>query len=345
MAIRLILALFCTAALATAQEAAPLTDQPTAFSVWLDLNALSKPGAEKPALPIWFESFQSEPVAAKDGTPPGTVYRMRLRRMASLHHEVLLRIFFDDIVGLQPVVTAWTETGREMFRSAALGAGVNLPTNESLVVPIEGVDYVDVAVAGDGSNIRAVFASSLKNASTRQTIDFLAPGELTDPFGNLPAANPGETDSKLYGRVKATVDPGTVRLTPGGSSIGEWLFDLAGQPLAAVVTFEVLNGDLLSPPVVVANGGQPGFASVHWPDLADPAFRGEVRSSEQGMRFQYTGWVRAHFVIPGNLLHAGSNQITVSLSEHGGPIAVRNVELQLKHNWKHLDYLLTPDNK
>ena len=70
-----------------------------------------------------------------------------------------------------------------------------------------------------------------------------------------------------------------------------------------------------------------------------------MRSSEQGMRFQYTGWVRAHFVIPGNLLHAGSNQITVSLSEHSGAIAVRNVELQLKHNWKHLDYLLTPDNK
>ena len=33
--------------------------------MWLDLIALSKPGAAKPALPIWFESFQNEPVAAK----------------------------------------------------------------------------------------------------------------------------------------------------------------------------------------------------------------------------------------------------------------------------------------
>ena len=46
------------------------------FSVWLDLHLLSKPGATKPALPIWFESFQNEPVAAKDGTPPTTVYRL-----------------------------------------------------------------------------------------------------------------------------------------------------------------------------------------------------------------------------------------------------------------------------
>ncbi|MEQ1852192.1 MAG: hypothetical protein ABMA01_11435, partial [Chthoniobacteraceae bacterium] len=211
--------------------------------------------------------------------------------------------------------------------------------------PVEGADYIDLEVAGDGSNVRAVFAASLKEAITRRTIDFLAPAELADPFGNLPPMQPGEDDATLDGRVKATVDPGAVRLAPGGSVSGEWQFGLAGQPLAALVTFEVLNADLLSPPVVTVNSGQPGFASVLWPDLADPGFRGELRRQESGMRFQYTGWVRAQYVIPGNLLHSGSNQITVSLSEHSGPIAVRNVELQLKHNWKHLDYLLTPDTK
>jgi hypothetical protein len=343
MLLRVFLTLCCISATLVAQEAAPILEQPTSFSVWLDLNALSRPGAEKPALPIWFESFQSELVPAKNGTPPKTVYRLRLRKMPSLHREVLLRVFFDDVIGLQPVVTAWTETGREQFRSAALGSGIGLPTHESVVIPVETSDYIDVEVAGDGSNLRAVFATSLKDSAVRRTIDFTAPPELTDPFSNLPPARPSDEDGKLFGRVKAAVDLESVLLTPGTAGSANWLFDLTGQPLAALFTFEMLNADLNAPPIVTVNGGVPGYAAVHWPDLADPAFRGEVRSKEQGMRFQYTGWVRAQFAIPGTQLRAGSNQITLSLSQGSGSVAVRNLELQLKHNWKHLDYLLTPN--
>ena len=146
MVSRLLLALACAAALASAQESAPLTDQPTAFSVWLDLNALSKPGATKPALPIWFESFQTEPVQALNGVPRKTVYRLRLRRIPTLHRELLLRIFFDDLPDLSPVVTAWTESGREQFRSAALGTGVGLPTSESVLVPLEVPDQHQITI-------------------------------------------------------------------------------------------------------------------------------------------------------------------------------------------------------
>jgi hypothetical protein len=38
----------------------------------------------------------------------------------------------------------------------------------------------------------------------------------------------------------------------------------------------------------------------------------------------------------------GLNKVTVTLSDESGSIAVRNVELQLKQNWKHFDYILTP---
>ena len=342
MVLRPLLALACAAALASAQESAFLADQPTAFSVWLDLNALSKPGAAKPALPIWFESFQTEPVQAQNGALQKTIFRLRLRRMPSLHHELLLRIFFDDLPDRHPVITAWTESGKEQFRGAALGTGLGLPTSESIVVPLDGADYVDVETVGDGTNIRGVFASSLKDALTRQTIDFQPAAEVSDPFGNFPAAQPTDEDSKLFGRVKATVDTGTVQLSQKGDVAAQWQFDLAGTPLIAVVTFEVLNADLAAPPVVTANEGQPGFAGIQWPDLADPGFRGESRPLEPSMRFQYNGWVRAQFVIPGHLLHSGLNQIKVSLSEDSGPLAIRNVELQLKHNWKHFDYILTP---
>ena len=345
MFLRTILALACASALATAQEVGVTAEQPTSFSVWLDLNALSKPGAAKPAMPIWFESFQDEPVAAKNGEPPRTVYRLRLRRMPSLHRELLLRVFFDDLTGLQPAVSAWTESGREIFQGAPLGVGAGLPSSESVVIPIDGADYVDIIVPGNGSNIRAVLASSLKDATAKQTIDFQPVAEVQDPFGNLPATPPAETDSKLFGRVKATVDTGVVRLSRKGEAAAQWQFGLAGQPLTAVVTFEVLNADLAAPPVVSANDGPAGYANIHWPDLADPGYRGESRPLEPAMRFQYTGWVRAQFVIPGNLLHSGQNAVTIRVGDDSSAIAVRNVELQLKHNWKHFDYILTPASK
>ena len=345
MLLRPFLALACAAALATAQETAVLTDQPTAFSVWLDLHLLAKPGAAKPALPIWFESFQNEPVPAKDGEPPRTVFRLRLRRMPSLHRELLLRVFFDDITGMSPVVTAWTESGRELFRGTPLGVGAGLPSSESTVVPLDGADYLDLTVPGDGSNIRGLLASSLKDATTKQTIDFQSAAEVQDPFGNLPATQPADEDSKLFGRVKATVDTGVVHLSRKGGSAAQWQFDLTGQPLTAVVTFEVLNADLAAPPVISANDGPAGFASIHWPDLADPGFRGESRPLEPAMRFQFTGWVRAQFVIPGNLLHSGTNAVTIGLGDDSGSVAIRNVELQLKQNWKHFDYILTPVGK
>jgi hypothetical protein len=273
------------------------------------------------------------------------VYRLRLRRMPSLHRELLLRVFFDDLAGMSPVVTAWTESGRELFHSAAMGVGAGLPSSESLVVPLDGADYIDLTVPGNGSSIRGVLASSLKDAATKQTIDFQVAAEVQDPFGNLPAAQPSDEDAKLFGRVKATVDKDTVRLTRKGEASAQWQFELAGQPLTAVVTFEVLNADLAAPPVVSANGGPAGFASIHWPDLSDPGFRGESRPLEPALRFQFTGWVRAQFVIPGNLLHSGVNAVNIGLGDDSGSVAIRNVELQLKHNWKHFDYILTPASK
>ena len=344
--LRLLLILICTAAL-HAQEAAredvkPLADSPTPFSVWLDIPVLSKPNAPQPELPIWFESFQTEPVAATDSTPPRMIYRLRLRRTPLLHHEVLLRVFFDDLPEMQPVITAWSETGKERFRSESLGAGTALPSSETVILPVDGTDYVDISVVGNGSNIRGAFASSLKDVTARQTQDFQPAPEIAEPFG-APAPSPSATeDTKLYGRVSATLDQDIVLLSPKGVSSETWDFDLATQPLVALVTFDVLNADLTATPIVIANDGEPTSAVIHWPDLADPGFRGESRAMEPSMRFQYTGWLRAQAVIPAHLLHSGLNKVVVSLSEESGPVAVRNVSLQLKQNWKHFDYILSP---
>ncbi len=344
--LRLLLILTCVAALhaqdAAPGETVPIAEQPTPFSVWLDIPVLSKPNAPQPELPIWFESFQTEPVAATDSTPPRMIYRLRLRRIPSLHREVLLRVFFDDLPEMQPVITAWSETGKERFRSELLGAGTALPSSETVILPMEGTDYVDISVVGNGSNIRGAFASSLKDVTARQTQDFAPVLEIAEPFGALALAQPATEDTKLYGRVSATLDEDIVLLSPKGVVSETWGFDLAAQPLVALVTFDVLNPDLTATPVVLANEGEPITANIHWPDLADPGFRGESRALEPSMRFQYTGWLRAQAVIPAHLLRSGLNNVVISLSEDSGPIGIRNVSLQLKQNWKHFDYILSP---
>jgi len=60
------------------------------------------------------------------------------------------------------------------------------------------------------------------------------------------------------------------------------------------------------------------------------------------LHFQYNGWLRGQQVIPGSALRAGLNKITLRLTKDSGPVAVRTVELQLKHHWRHLDYKLSP---
>lgn len=343
--LRRLFLVFLTTATLAAEEATPLSEQPTPFSVWLDFAVLTKPNAEHPVFPIWFESFQAESFPATGTEPPRTSYRMRLRKLPSLQRQMLLRVYFDDASGMSPVVSAWSETGRERFTSGPLGYGVGLPTNESVVVPLDGTDYVEIQVPGDGTSVRGALASSLKDATGLQTIDFQQASRVVDPFGNLPATEPGEVDAKLFGAVRATLDPATITLSTKDAPSNAWEFELASQPLAAVVTFEILNADLNAPPLVAANDGDSAFASIHWPGLADPAFRGESRGGEAAMRFQYTGWLRAQCVMPRSVLRSGSNKIIIGLSEGSGPVAIRNVELQLKQNWEHLDYILTPPTR
>ncbi len=332
-------ACFFAGSSAFAQE---LVEQPAPFSAWLDFNVLGRANSAMPALPIWFESCQSDTHPATLTAPPRTVFRFRLRRMPSLHRDVLLRLYFDDLPDMQPIITAWTETGRERFRSTPLGTGIGLPSQESVVVPVDDTDYIDVEVPGDGTNLRGAFFASLKTAETKQPFDFAPLPLLNDPFGKLPEMKLQQDDMRIFGRVRAGIDEQVLRLDRRGENSAEWSFELTAQPLAAVFNFEVLNADLTAPPLVSINGGAPVAASIHWPDLADPGYRGEARALEPGMRFQYTGWLRAQVAVPGFQLPAGLNKFSVTLSDESGSIAIRNIELQIKQNWKHFDYILTP---
>ncbi len=355
------LSVFWSAVAAFGQE---MTVQPTPFTALIDFATWSQQPEATQALPIWIESVQIIPAdtaAPLDmGLPvrdaaPHTIFRIRLRSIPSLGGQVLLRLYFDDTPGKAPTVSAWSDTAGCRFTSQPLGAGLDLPASETLSITTDGVNYLDIDVPGDGKSARKALLSPLKQSAVNTALDFAPATQtppqktpLADPFGNADAVLPTQNDACLYGRVQATLEAGVVKLTPAGtgtaaedSSAIAYEFNLESAPLLCLVTFEILNADPLAPLQATINDQPLGAVVARYPDLADPGYVGRVQPL-QPMRFQYGGWLRAQAVIPGSALRAGTNAFTLQLSPASGPAAIRNVELQLKHNWRSLDYNITP---
>lgn len=332
--------IFLSALSANAQR---LQVQPTPFSVWLDLPRKTEQPKPGGALPIWLEAVQSESVPAKEDAVEHMVYRLRLRRVPQLHAAVQLRLYFQDKLGASPIVSAWTETGVLRFNSGPLGTGLNLSTSALLNIPVTDTDYIEIAVPGDGGTLRGAFVSSLKRVDAQAALDFIPRDARLDAFGATEEAIPRQDDTYLFGRVRATLEPGTIKLEPGqGSNEVTYEVELDAPPLVAMVTFEILEMDIAWPPEVTVNDIPLGAVAPILPDLADLGYYGNRRPAERDMRFRYTGWIRCQRIIPASALRQGLNRLTFKLNRNSGPVAIRVVELQLKHHWENLDYTLTP---
>ena len=120
-------------------------------------------------------------------------------------------------------------------------------------------------------------------------------------------------------------------------------FGLESQPLVALVTFEVASPNIASPPEIFVNGESLGTVSVTLPDLADPAYRGQTASLLRGMRFQYTGWLRAQKLVPASNLRVGTNDILITSGAGTAASAIRATQIQLKYLWDKSDYELQTD--
>ncbi len=318
---------------------AELREQPTPFSVWLDLPALASLNAAHPPFPIWLESVEAHSTDA-NGPEERTTYRLRLRRMGGLNQNLLLRVFFHDSV--RPRVSAWSETGAVRMEPRALGVAAGLDSSESVIIPALETDYIDVEVAGDGSTLRGAFLATLKKTAVWHALDFHAAPELEDPFDGPPPASGSGEDTALLGRVRARLDDEVVRLGDPEDRAVEFEFDLTAVPLVAAVSFEVLDADVAWPLEVIVNNRAAEQAAIALPDLADPGYAGRVVALEADMRFHYTGWLRAQRIVPGAALKVGTNRIILRLPRAAGPVAIRHLDLQLKFNSPTLDYRLQP---
>jgi hypothetical protein len=314
----------------------------TPFTVWLDFHRLAAPGAAVPALPIWLAGINTTQQTDPSGAIVSTTIHLQLRALSDFDQKRLLRLFFEDLPGASPTVIGLDASGAQKFSRGPFGQGLNLPSSETIVFSIDGVAEVDILTPGDGHNIRGAFLATLRSQTMLRALDFVVSSDLIDAFGRMSQLQTSTRDLSLYGRVRATLDIGTAKLSLPDKPNATWEFDLQSTPLAALLNFEILNADAQAPMLITVNDQPLGTVTVQMPDLADPGYVGSVRPLVDGMHFRYAGWLHAQVAIPGTALKAGANSVVLQLNPESGSSAVRSLELQLKYNWNNLDYSVTP---
>ena len=321
----------------------PKNEAASIESAWLDLRQLPAANSKPQASPDWVEAVSIVPSEKVPGVPEKTVFRIRLNRPTPDSQVLFFRLFFDDNPEQRPQLTAWDESGTVVMQSAPLGAGVSLPTSESLMVPMLGVSTIDVEVPGDGQTVRGAYLDWMANAEVLHPISAEHRDLIPEPFSAMAPLHPAAEDTERFGTVTASLSDETIRIGASVSQGAAFQFGLESQPLMALLTFEVAGPNVTSPPEVFVNGESIGTATVTLPDLADPGYRGETASLLRGMRFQYTGWLRAQKLVPASNLKVGTNDLLI-IGGAGTPVsAIRATQIQLKYLWDKTDYQLRPD--
>jgi hypothetical protein len=314
-------------------------------SAWIDLrqNAPTTKATTQTA-PAWVESVGLAETRVVDKIAR-TVFRIRLTRPAGQDFAVLFfRIFFDDKPDARPELVAWDESGTQVLRSRALGAGIDVPTSDSVMIPMHEISAIDIEVPGDGTTVRGVYMDWMTSTEVMHPLGTDHRDLVAEPFSTTPKLGSPEQDKEQFGTVTATLAPETLRIGPSVEHGAAFEFAIESQPLLALLTFEVASPRIDAPPEVFVNGETVGAVTLTLPDLADPGYRGQVESLVKGMRFQYTGWVRAQKLVPLSALKTGTNNFTIINGAGASSAAIRGTQVQLKYLWDKSDYLLQPSH-
>jgi hypothetical protein len=314
-------------------------------STWLDLRQIPAASSKPQASPEWVEAISIVPAVKTPGVPEKTVFRIRLTRPNAESQVLFFRLFFDDNAEQKPQLIAWDESGTVVMQSGPLGAGIGLPTSESVIIPMVGASTIDIEVPGDGKTVRGAYLDWMASAEVLHPLSAEHRDLIPEPFAAMAPLHPATQDSERFGTVTASLADETIRIGASVSQGAAFQFGLESQPLVALVTFEVASPNIASPPEIFVNGENLGPATVTLPDLADPAYRGQTASLLRGMRFQYTGWLRAQKLIPASNLKGGTNDILIIGGAGTAASAIRATQIQLKYLWDKTDYQLQTDVK
>ena len=314
-------------------------------SAWLDLRQIPSANSKPQASPEWVEAISIVPSQKTPGVAEKTVFRIRLSAPNPDSRVLFFRLFFDDNAEQKPQLIAWDESGTVVMQSGPLGAGIGLPTSESVMVPMVGVSTIDVEVPGDGKTVRGAYLDWMASAEVLHPSSAEHRDLIPEPFTAMAPLHPATQDTERFGTVTASLADETIRIGASVSQGAAFQFGLESQPLLALITFEVASPNIAAPPEIFVNGENIGPVSVTLPELADPAYRGQTASLLRGMRFQYTGWLRAQKLVPASNLKAGTNDILIIGGAGSASSAIRATQIQLKYLWDKTDYQLQTDVK
>jgi hypothetical protein len=317
------------------------TEQQIPESAWLDLRQNAPQNSKTQNAPVWVEALTLLPTETTERAPMSkSVFRIRVRQPSPDYQVLFFRLFFDDKPDQQPELIAWDESGTHVLRSGTLGAGMNLPSSDSVLIPMTGASSIDIEVPGDGKTVRAAYLDWMTSSEVVHPVNTEHRDVIPEPFSSAPTLHPPPDDVENFGTVTATLAAEAIRIDAQNREGAAFQFPIEAQPLTALLTFEIANPRIDAPPEIYLNGQDIGPASLTLPDLGDPAYRGEVEPLSTQMRFNYTGWVRAQKIVPAGSLKGGTNDLIVVNGADIGASAIRATQIQLKYIWDKSDYLL-----
>lgn len=325
-------------ALPTSSDAKP--GQATPESAWLDLRQSPPRNSRMQNAPAWVEAVTLLPAQSTGGVSSKSVFRIRVAQPSANYQILFFRLFFDDKPAQQPELIAWDESGTHVLRSGALGSGINLPSSDSVMIPMTGASSIDIEVAGDGKTVRAAYLDWMTSTNVVHPLGADRRDVIPEPFSSMPPLHSPTQDLEHFGTVTATLAAETIQISGNIQESAAFQFGVETQPLAALLTFEVANPRIDAPPQIYLNGQDIGPVSLTLPELADPGYRGEMQSLVRQMHFQYTGWLRAQKIVPVTNLKVGANDLIIVNGTGSGPSAIRATQIQLKYLWDKSDYLL-----
>ena len=312
-------------------------------SAWIDLRQIAAANSKAQSAPRWVEAVTLGPGASNSQIATKSIFRIRVSRPKKELNSLVFRLFFDDNPKAHPEIVAWDESGTQVIRSGALGAGLNLPTSETVVIPMIDVTAIDVEVPGDGSTIRGAYIDWMISSEVMHPLHAELNQIMPPPFSAGLPLHPTQEDMEMFGTVTAPLANETVSIGPSIEQSAPFQFGLEAKPLLALLTFEVASPKVEAPPNIYLNGEDIGPVTLFLPDLADPGYRGEMRTLVRQMQYRYTGWVRAQKLLPVSRLKVGTNDLIVVAGKGTAASAIRATQVQLKYLWEKSDYLLKPE--
>jgi hypothetical protein len=310
-------------------------------SAWLDLRQTTSRNSKTQEAPPWVEALTLLPAELTEGGPASkSVFRIRVTQPGADYKILFFRLFFDDKPNQQPELVAWDESGTHILRSGTLGTGMNLPSSDSLLIPMNGASAIDIEVPGDGKTIRGAYLDWMTSSEVVHPVNADHRDVIPEPFSVTPALRAPPEDLENFGTVTATLAADAIGLDGRTQQDAVFQFPIEAEPLTALLTFEIANPRIDAPPEVYVNGQNIGPVALALPDLADPGYRGESEPLTTEMHFNYTGWLRAQKIVPATALKVGANDLMVTTGTGSGASAIRATQIQLKYIWDKSDYLL-----